>query len=166
MTAAIIDGKAFAAGVRARVSGHVARLREVQGITPGLAVVLVGFHIGLIFWGLVPNLVSRPLHMALVLPWIFVFAAPGRAAAISGELWAIAQANVLLLAGLAALTLFAARTAYSRMVLVLFVALNVAGSSAVRAAHHAASASSRRSCSARRPAWLAKTGSPRKVGSP
>ena len=40
-----------------------------------LAAVSVAFHIGLIFWGLVPNLVSRPLHMALVLPWIFVFAA-------------------------------------------------------------------------------------------
>ena len=40
-----------------------------------LAAVLVAYHIALIFWGLVPNLVSRPLHMALVLPWIFVFAA-------------------------------------------------------------------------------------------
>ncbi|RWR44461.1 bifunctional methylenetetrahydrofolate dehydrogenase/methenyltetrahydrofolate cyclohydrolase FolD [Sinirhodobacter ferrireducens] len=42
MTATIIDGKAFAAKVRAQVAGHVARLREEQGITPGLAVVLVG----------------------------------------------------------------------------------------------------------------------------
>ncbi|MCY4335871.1 MAG: TRAP transporter fused permease subunit [Litoreibacter sp.] len=40
-----------------------------------LAAILVAYHIGLIFSGLVPNLVSRPLHMALVLPWIFVFAA-------------------------------------------------------------------------------------------
>lgn len=39
----------------------------------GLAAVLVGFHLSLIFSGLVPNLVSRPLHMALALPWIFVF---------------------------------------------------------------------------------------------
>lgn len=31
------------------------------------------FHLGLIFSGLVPNLVSRPLHMALALPWAFVF---------------------------------------------------------------------------------------------
>ena len=29
------------------------------------ALVLVLFHIGLIFSGLVPNLVSRPLHLAL-----------------------------------------------------------------------------------------------------
>jgi methylenetetrahydrofolate dehydrogenase (NADP+)/methenyltetrahydrofolate cyclohydrolase len=42
MTARVIDGKAFAARVRAEVAGHVARLREEQGITPGLAVVLVG----------------------------------------------------------------------------------------------------------------------------
>ena len=49
-----------------------------------LAAVLVAFHIGLIFWGLVPNLVSRPLHMALVLPWIFVFAARSPAQLWSG----------------------------------------------------------------------------------
>ncbi|PSK86408.1 methylenetetrahydrofolate dehydrogenase (NADP+)/methenyltetrahydrofolate cyclohydrolase [Limimaricola soesokkakensis] len=40
--AARIDGKGFAAGVRARVADHVAELTSVQGITPGLAVVLVG----------------------------------------------------------------------------------------------------------------------------
>ena len=37
------------------------------------------FHLGLVFSGLVPNLVSRPLHMALAAPWILVFAAEGRA---------------------------------------------------------------------------------------
>jgi methylenetetrahydrofolate dehydrogenase (NADP+)/methenyltetrahydrofolate cyclohydrolase len=42
MTADIIDGKAFAATVRARVAGQVARLKADHGITPGLAVVLVG----------------------------------------------------------------------------------------------------------------------------
>ncbi|MGR3822920.1 MAG: bifunctional methylenetetrahydrofolate dehydrogenase/methenyltetrahydrofolate cyclohydrolase FolD [Salipiger marinus] len=42
MTAAIIDGKVFAAGIRARVAEHVTRLRQEHGITPGLAVVLVG----------------------------------------------------------------------------------------------------------------------------
>lgn len=42
MTAKVIDGKAFAAGVRAQVAAHVARLREEQGLQPGLAVVLVG----------------------------------------------------------------------------------------------------------------------------
>lgn len=38
-----------------------------------LAFILVAFHLGLIFSGLVPNLVSRPLHMAMALPWIFLF---------------------------------------------------------------------------------------------
>ncbi len=41
MTAKIIDGKAFAEKVRARVAEHVARLKS-EGVTPGLAVVLVG----------------------------------------------------------------------------------------------------------------------------
>ncbi|MCR9127596.1 MAG: bifunctional methylenetetrahydrofolate dehydrogenase/methenyltetrahydrofolate cyclohydrolase [Rhodobacteraceae bacterium] len=42
MSAVLIDGKAFAAGVRADVATHVARLKQEHGITPGLAVVLVG----------------------------------------------------------------------------------------------------------------------------
>ena len=42
MTATVIDGKAFAAKVRALVQVQVAALKGVQGITPGLAVVLVG----------------------------------------------------------------------------------------------------------------------------
>jgi len=42
MTAVVIDGKAFAATVRAQVAEHVARLKSEHGITPGLAVVLVG----------------------------------------------------------------------------------------------------------------------------
>jgi len=42
MTASIIDGKAFAARVREQVAGHVARLKAEHGVTPGLAVVLVG----------------------------------------------------------------------------------------------------------------------------
>jgi methylenetetrahydrofolate dehydrogenase (NADP+)/methenyltetrahydrofolate cyclohydrolase len=42
MAAQIIDGKEFAARVRGQVAEHVARLKAEQGITPGLAVVLVG----------------------------------------------------------------------------------------------------------------------------
>jgi len=49
-----------------------------------LAAMLVVFHIGLVFSGLVPNLVSRPIHMALILPWAFVFGAHGRSERISG----------------------------------------------------------------------------------
>lgn len=42
MSATIIDGKAFAATVRGQVGEHVTNLKEAHGITPGLAVVLVG----------------------------------------------------------------------------------------------------------------------------
>ena len=42
MTAAIIDGKAFAAGLVDKVAADVGRLKEEHGLTPGLAVVLVG----------------------------------------------------------------------------------------------------------------------------
>ncbi len=42
MVAQVIDGKAFAAKVRAQVADQVAKLKEENGITPGLAVVLVG----------------------------------------------------------------------------------------------------------------------------
>lgn len=42
MTATVIDGKKFAARVRAKVADHVTRLKDENGITPGLAVVLVG----------------------------------------------------------------------------------------------------------------------------
>jgi methylenetetrahydrofolate dehydrogenase (NADP+) / methenyltetrahydrofolate cyclohydrolase len=38
----IIDGKAFAAGLRARVADRVAALRAGHGIVPGLAVIIVG----------------------------------------------------------------------------------------------------------------------------
>jgi methylenetetrahydrofolate dehydrogenase (NADP+)/methenyltetrahydrofolate cyclohydrolase len=40
--ARIIDGKAFAADLRARIADEVAALKAEHGLTPGLAVVLVG----------------------------------------------------------------------------------------------------------------------------
>lgn len=46
MTAKLIDGKAFAEGLRGRIAGHVARLKSEHGITPGLAVVIVGHDPG------------------------------------------------------------------------------------------------------------------------
>ena len=58
-----------------------------------LAALLVVFHIGLVFYGLVPNLVSRPLHLALILPWAFVFGARG---------WRLASGVVLAALGVAA----------------------------------------------------------------
>ncbi len=42
MSARIIDGKAFAAGLRQRIAAEVTRLKQAAGFTPGLAVVLVG----------------------------------------------------------------------------------------------------------------------------
>ena len=45
----------------------------------GLGTTSITFHIWLIFSGLVPSLVSRPLHMALALPWVFIFTADGTA---------------------------------------------------------------------------------------
>ena len=54
------------------------RSAPVRLVEFGLALVLVAFHLGLVFSGLVSNLVSRPLHMAMALPWILVIAArPG-----------------------------------------------------------------------------------------
>jgi methylenetetrahydrofolate dehydrogenase (NADP+) / methenyltetrahydrofolate cyclohydrolase len=42
MSARIIDGKAFAAGLRARIAAETARLKAERGVNPGLAVMLVG----------------------------------------------------------------------------------------------------------------------------
>ncbi len=42
VSADLIDGKAFAQGLRGRVAAAVADLKRKQGLTPGLAVVLVG----------------------------------------------------------------------------------------------------------------------------
>jgi TRAP transporter 4TM/12TM fusion protein len=46
------------------------------------------FHLGLIFYGLIPNLISRPLHMALALPWALVLVAKNPFEKASG--WIIA----------------------------------------------------------------------------
>lgn len=52
-----------------------------------------GYHMYLMWSGLLPNLITRPLHLALALPWVFVFAPAGsRLARWSG--WAMAVAGV------------------------------------------------------------------------
>jgi TRAP transporter 4TM/12TM fusion protein len=43
----------------------------------GFALASVVFHLGLVFSGLVPNLVSRPLHLVFVLPWVLIYAQRG-----------------------------------------------------------------------------------------
>ncbi|MBW4963371.1 TRAP transporter fused permease subunit [Sulfitobacter sp. CW3] len=50
---------------------------------------LVGYHLALIFSGLVPNLVSRPLHMAFILPFVLVLGATSRVGLISGIVLAV-----------------------------------------------------------------------------
>ncbi len=55
-----------------------------------LGTVSIAFHIGLIFSGLVPNLVARPLHLVLALPWIFLFTAESRRDLAIGAVWALA----------------------------------------------------------------------------
>lgn len=49
-----------------------------------LGAVSIAFHLWLIFSGLIPNLISRPLHMALALPWALVFLARTKRAIYSG----------------------------------------------------------------------------------
>ncbi|MDK3075309.1 TRAP transporter fused permease subunit [Sedimentitalea sp. JM2-8] len=58
-----------------------------------LAAALVIYHIGLVFWGLVPNLVSRPLHLVFILPWVFIYGAKTWARLVSGAV--LAGAGVL-----------------------------------------------------------------------
>lgn len=55
-----------------------------------LGLVSIAFHLSLIFSGLVPALVARPLHMALALPWLFVFMARTRSQRVSGWVLMIA----------------------------------------------------------------------------
>ena len=59
-----------------------------------LAAILVIYHLALVFSGLVPNLVSRPLHLALALPWILLV--PGQTG------WLRLSGIVLCLLGIAA----------------------------------------------------------------
>ena len=58
--------------------------RRDRGIWIALGGLSVGFHLYLIFSGLVPNLISRPLHMALAVPWALVFVARSPAERTSG----------------------------------------------------------------------------------
>jgi len=44
---------------------------------PVFAAFVVAFHLYLIFSALVPNLVARPLHMAMALPWVFILGVEG-----------------------------------------------------------------------------------------
>ena len=41
------------------------------------AAICVCYHLYLVFAGLIPNLLSRPVHLALALPWVFLSSSPG-----------------------------------------------------------------------------------------
>ncbi|WP_282027114.1 TRAP transporter permease [Limimaricola cinnabarinus] len=62
--------------------------RLAAGFWIALAVALVAYHLALVFSGLVPNLVSRPLHMAFILPFALVFDASTRLRRITGIVFA------------------------------------------------------------------------------
>lgn len=54
-----------------------------QFFWPIFGIISIAFHLWLVFAGLVPNLVSRPLHMALAIPWIMLWRPEGKRA----DLW-------------------------------------------------------------------------------
>jgi TRAP transporter 4TM/12TM fusion protein len=66
----------------------------VDGAVLAWAILTVGFHLYLIFTGLLPNLVTRPMHLLLALPWIFIIGAKGAPAsrAISAAIGLIGMA--------------------------------------------------------------------------
>lgn len=65
-------------------------------IWPALGALSIGFHLWLIFSGLIPNLVSRPLHMALALPWVMLFMAKNRRDRITGTILGAAGIGICL----------------------------------------------------------------------
>ncbi|MBD3897622.1 TRAP transporter fused permease subunit [Halomonas sp. ML-15] len=60
--------------------------RRLHPVWVALGAATVIFHLGLIFYGLTPALVSRPLHMALALPWVLIYMAATPWQRISGWL--------------------------------------------------------------------------------
>ncbi len=76
-------------------TGNPSRAAALTWAAGGLALATVGFHLWLVFSGLVPNLISRPVHLALALPWVFLL--------LPYRTWAGRLAGVALcLAGIAA----------------------------------------------------------------
>ena len=64
---------------------------RVRPLWVALGLTSIAFHLGLVFSGLVPALVARPLHMALALPWLFVAAPKGPVGRVTG--WALMLAG-------------------------------------------------------------------------
>ncbi|MCK5931904.1 MAG: TRAP transporter fused permease subunit [Fulvimarina manganoxydans] len=64
--------------------------RRIQPLWPLLGLVSIGFHLSLIFSGLVPALIARPIHMALALPWIFILGSRGPISKATGLVFFLA----------------------------------------------------------------------------
>jgi len=74
---------------------------ETETAVPGVRLIWLAlgaasitFHLWLIFSGLVPNLVSRPIHMALAVPWIMLVAGKSRAETLVG--WLLGLAGIVI----------------------------------------------------------------------
>ncbi|VAW24369.1 TRAP-type uncharacterized transport system, fused permease component [hydrothermal vent metagenome] len=52
---------------------YILQKRLTHIVWVSLGATSIGFHLWLIFSGLVPSLISRPLHMILAMPWIFLY---------------------------------------------------------------------------------------------
>jgi TRAP transporter 4TM/12TM fusion protein len=79
----------------APLAGPLRAITPLQWATGLLALGTVAFHLFLVFSGLIPALVTRPVHLMLALPWIFVLTPPANG-------WERLTGPVFLLAGLAA----------------------------------------------------------------
>ncbi|MBK5927507.1 TRAP transporter permease [Rhodobaculum claviforme] len=63
----------------APLAGPLRAIRPAQWAVGALALGTVGFHLYLVWSGLIPALVVRPIHLMLALPWIFLLSAPANA---------------------------------------------------------------------------------------
>ncbi|MFN3987762.1 MAG: TRAP transporter permease [Rhodocyclaceae bacterium] len=54
--------------------------QSTQALIFSCALLSVGFHLYLVFSGLLPNLLTRPLHLMLAIPWIFFIGINGNRA--------------------------------------------------------------------------------------
>ena len=60
---------------------------------PMLGIACITFHLWLIFAGLIPNLISRPIHMAFALPWIFLWRPKGQRVGLTA--WVLCIAGLI-----------------------------------------------------------------------
>ncbi|MEO1104648.1 MAG: TRAP transporter permease DctM/Q, partial [Pseudomonadota bacterium] len=61
--------------------GGQTAFEPLVGVWVALGALTIAFHLWLVLSGLTPNLVARPLHMALAVPWVVLY---GRRPTLSG----------------------------------------------------------------------------------